>query len=332
MQYGVISNYDKDNKMCNFCIISDDGNYNIIGYKICSEEEVVLASRNLGLKLLNFSIDRDGSIKQDCGSFSRFNPKGVFVVIAEIKSHSGKTLGYRLINSVNNAVVNKRTSELVSMEKSAGRPIIQNAIIRRNTVCCYPLHSFPELIIARNNKRPNKKNVQSERKSKDNVQSTKPTKNIDVYTEGQKKEISACRKHGINSNFIENPNLTHNQMRILWVAKSKGVFAEEFADPKYNTDVMKFYADRLFSQEAVDNCRPLLQHPELSVDELEELYECLIEGVDFEDLIGKTPNEISVERLNRGLKWDEEKEIPKQVFEDEILTKAIAYARKVRGY
>ena len=56
MQYGVISNYNKENKMCNFCIISDDGNYNIIGYKICSEDEVILAARNLGLKLLNFSM------------------------------------------------------------------------------------------------------------------------------------------------------------------------------------------------------------------------------------------------------------------------------------
>ena len=338
MQYGVISNYSSNNKMCNFCVISDDGGFNVTAFKTCSEEEVVLASRNLGLKLLNFSIDRDGSIKQDCGSFSRFHKDGVFVVIAVIKKRSGKVVGYRLLNSLNNTIVNQKVEDIVYLEKMQGRPVLQNAMVRGGTVCCYPCHRFPEMVIAKparkNSKKSTPKEQEKEVKAPKQVARPQPASNTSKFSDSQKKEIITCRKHGINSDFIENPELSAQQMRVLWVSKSKGCYSEEFASPKYNFEVMKFYADRLFSEKAVENCRPMLSNPSLTVEQLQALYECLLEGVDITNLASenKTADELYYIRADKALEWNAPQDIPEQVFQDDVLTKAVSYARKVRGF
>lgn len=347
MQYGVISNYDKKSKMCNLCVISDDGNYNIVGFKTCSEEEVVLGVKSLGLKLLNFSIDKDNNIKQDSGSFSRFSEMGTYIIIAEIKGGNGKTMGYRVIENKTNNIVNKRTQELVAMEEKAGRPIIQNGIVRNGTVCCYPLHQFPEMIVSGTVKKIKRKPIaepKKERKQRD----TSPAERIpqreakqvqemqslsDEFTKEQKKEITTCRNKGVDSTFIENKKLSPKQMRVLWVSKSKGAFAEEYANPDMPLDVMKFYADVLYSQDEVNKCRPILDQPKLKLSEVSELYECLGQGFDVKDLIGKSSTDIAIERMAQEYnKWNKPEEIPQQVFEDSIISNAIRYAKKVRGY
>lgn len=337
MQYGVISNFNKVNKLYNFCIISGDGTFNITGFKTCTEDEVVNASKSLGLKLLNFSISKDNKIKEDSGSFTRFDERGVFVVLAEITNKAGKTLGYRVLESTTNTVVNKRTEELVKLEKSANRPVMQNGIVRNGSVSCYPLHQFPSIVIGDSIKK-SKNKVKEVNKVKEE---TKPIKkpssdkkeDSSIFSPAQKSEITTCRSRGINSKFIENPELTPEQMRVLWVSKSKGALSEYFAKPEYSVDVMKFYADRLLNKKSVESCKELLNHQELTVPQLVELYMCIVSGVDYDDLLDKDAYTISTERMMRENQlWENPVPISKQALDDDILRKAVGYVKSVRGY
>ena len=109
-------------------------------------------------------------------------------------------------------------------------------------------------------------------------------------------EIAKCKKHGINADFLLRGNLDSKQMRVLWVSKSKGAYAEAFNNPDLSVDAMKFYADRICSKVAAKECKVLLDHPELSVEELTELYQCINEGVDPTELIGESPVNIQIAR------------------------------------
>ncbi len=122
---------------------------------------------------------------------------------------------------------------------------------------------------------------------------TKPAKKL---TDEQRQEVLLCKKNGIDPRLLKNSKLTPKQMRILWVSKKSGAFSEYFANPALSEDTMKFYADILKDKESVKECKQLLDHPELSTDELRELYYSLCEGVDIKDLIGLPADKILVKR------------------------------------
>ena len=100
--------------------------------------------------------------------------------------------------------------------------------------------------------------------------------------------------------------------------------SESFAKPYYSVDVMKFYADRLYTEQVVNSCKPMLSHPELGVDELSELYHCIILGVPYEDLVGKNADEISLER---------ERRINEDAIstESDLIEKAVFSMMKIKG-
>ncbi len=255
---------------------------------------------------VNFSIDRTGAIVQDRGSFSRMvNEYGV--VLAEFVTQVGDIVGCRLL-TVNGdisspIVVDVPLADILNMEKRLGRPYLQNAIIRNNTINSYPRQSFPRFAVSQEKKqkrgvvkpvKPVNKNVNPDAK-RHKKQAKMPQS--PQYTKAQEQERAKCREHGVDVNLISDPKLSPEQMRVLWVSKSKGCLSEYFAHPDYSVDVMKFYGDRLYSENAVQACGELLHHRDLDVDTLSELYLCIDAGLDYTPLIGMSKSAIEVERL-----------------------------------
>lgn len=324
MAYIAVTAYTKntDNESVHIVAVSDD-------YKQSSDlgwvflKDVPNLCLGYGYTPINFSIDRNKTVRMDCGDFQRFSQNGSAVVLAELKSRGGKIHGYKLLSCANGAITNLKVEDILQRERAYGKNnhFLQNGIIRGDAVHCYPLKPFPSLIINAEN-RPKK-----EEKQKEVAKPKKQVKQIE-FTKEQLAEIAKCESNGINSRFIRNPKLSPQQMRVLWVSKSKGALSETFANPALSTDAMKFYADRLYSKKMVEDCRELLNHPELSTDELSELYICICEGVPYAKYIGKSAMDISVARETEKAKyWGSSK-----LFDTDYYEKALNVARKIKGF
>ena len=323
MAYIVVSNYFKGADTC-LCLQISEKTFEVervLGNITLQQLGLFTVQRNL--TPINFSVDRNNKVVQDCGNFSRFNSKGSAIVLAEIKQNN-VTTGYKLLASGTTTVLNKTTEAIVERANMQEEPFLQNGIIRNNTVNCYKLHPYPVLRYA-----VNKHKTPTEKILKDKVE--KPSKDLSyanhpVYTEEQKLEIRRCREHGLNSGFIENYKLSPTQMRVLWVSKTNGALSDAFADPAYSVDVMKFYADRLLSNEVLEKCRPMLNKKDLSVEQLSELFLCVINGVNYTDLVDKNATTIMVERKKREVDfWDTTSSL-------DIYDKAVSVAMKIKGY
>ena len=129
-------------------------------------------------------------------------------------------------------------------------------------------------------------------KVKEEVAVNKEITNKDKYSKEQIREILACRKKGINSKFIENPKLQPSQMRILWLAKSKGIFMNQVAKPSFSEDALKAYADILYNKAQVTLCKPIIAHPEFDGEKVRALYEALQHGLKVEPLVNLSVDEI----------------------------------------
>lgn len=289
------------------------------------EVGLIACTFNYGLTPINFSIDRNKKLIMDCGDFARFSDKGSAVILAELKTRGGKVLGYRLLSCANNAVVNLKLEDILQREALYGENehFLQNGIIRNKTVNCYPRKPFN--VITVNSQKRKVANSNS-----NNTSSTKPRKQVSKseFTKEQLNEIALCEKNHINPKFIKNPKLSPSQMRVLWVSKSKGAYSESFANPKLSSDAMKFYADRIFDKETAEDCKELLNHPELSVDELSELYSCLCEGLPYEKYIGRSAVDIRTARDMECAKyWGSSSK-----FDTDYYEKALNFACRVKGF
>lgn len=324
MGYIVVRKYDMSKDICLCDVISDDLMTITSQFTL---PKTVLGNYVKEAKLipLNFSIDRRNAVVEDCGSFSRFSSPECAVVIAELKTQSGRNMGYRLLGCANGVLSNMKVADILSLSSKVDYPILQNAIIRNNTVNCYKLRQFPTITIGVPSQKKSAKASASRQKT------TGKTKKATVkeFTEEQLKELERCRKSGISSRFIENPDLTPEQMRVLWVSASKGALAYLYCSPVYSREVMVFYADRLVDTKIANDCVPMLSRPELPLDKLAELYLCVCQGVDYSDLMDKSATEIMVARREREKSlWGS------SVFgsvDANLMDKAIAYAQRVRG-
>lgn len=346
MGYVVVTGADKKSGAYHAVAVEPES-FSVVGdYGYVTAENLVRAVYNGGSNLtpLNFSVDRSGKIVQDCGDFNRFSSRGSAVVLAEIKSKGGRVLGYRLLSCVNNAVVNLRLEEILQREKAMGNGehFLQNGIIRRNTVNCYPMKPFPVLTVdgpvkkappkpagmtPEMEKRFKEAGTFVPKKAKTTPKPPIPKPAGMEFTEKQRDELSKCKTAGVDQRLIANPGLSPAQMRVLWVAKSKGCMSEAFADPRYSTDVMKFYADRLYDKQTVADCQELLAHPELSTEELNELYACVCQGVPYSGLIGLSATDIGVKReMAAGQYWGSS-----DVFDDGYMEKAANVARRLQS-
>lgn len=320
MAYLVVCQFDRARSLCHCVKISESGDFNMegdLGWLPLSQVGLIVMQNQF--RPLNFSLDRHGSVVTDCGDFSRFADSGCAVVLAEIKTTTGRTLGYRLLSCSTLVILNKVTQDIVDLANNQTHPFLQNGIIRNKTVNCYPLHPYPVMTVGTET-----------RKRVSHPVAEKPTKKaskVQEFTEEQLKEIKRCRENGLNSKFIENPALSPQQMRVLWVSKSKGAYAEAFASPKYSVDVMKFYADRIMNTAIAKECEAMLAKPDLTTDKLAQLYLCVCYGVKFDDLLDLDVTSITTKRQARTVKfWS-----GSEVTADDLYDKAIAFAEKMRG-
>ena len=321
----------------NLAVISDVPELEVIDRRVSvSETDIVLIANKLGAVPLNFSITPQGKILDDCGAFSRFNPEGVCVLLAELATRRG-IKGYRILYSKSGTVHNILKPELLAHMDKINYPYIQNAIYRDGAICCYPLRKFLRVEIPEAKRQVTKPqaqqaNTRSQQRRMEEQRRVVPqiTKN---FSPEQSKELQLAKEKGIDIKFLENDKLSKDQLRVLWVSKQKGVRSECFANPNMPVESMKFYADRVFSDTDVLMCKPLLKHPELGVDELTELYACASNNIPYEDLIGCTASEIYLQRLDRDASmWAEIETIDKVKYVDEeLLSKAITSIMRLKG-
>ena len=327
MTYLAVTGYDKENNIEKVHVVSINQDFNVESdYGWQPLDDLARTCLAYNFTPLNFGIDRNKKVTMNCGDFKRFSKNGSAVILAELKTRGGRILGYRLLSCANNAVVNLKVAEIIQREEAYGanEHFLHNGIVRNKAVNCYPLKPFPTIVINSENKSHNMTKKADE--VINNKQSV-PKERVE-FTQEQLNEIALCDKNGINSKFIRNPKLSPQQMRVLWVSKSKGCLSEAFANPAISTDAMKFYADRLYDKKTVSDCKEMLKHPELSVPELTELYICICEGVPYEKYIGKSAVDISVQRESAiSNYWGSSK-----MFDTDYYEKALNVARKIKGY
>lgn len=301
MPYIAVVNFDQETHVCRCAVVSDDLQNVTPGgdMRIEALGQYVLST---GMHPLNFTVDKvTRAIVQSMGSFKRFSTAGSAVVVAELKSHLGRTLGYRLLSCGNLQLVNLKTMDIVVRERAQGVPFLQNGIVRNDTVCCYP-HSAYRVLKVNTGTKPKPRNLEENKVPAKPLRESEPAK-TEVSRElskPQRGELARCLAAGVNCKLIKNPDLKPEQMRVLWVSKSKGALAEYYSSPDFSVDAMKFYADRLYSKKIAAECKGMLEHPELSVDQLTELYRCVCDGVDYSDLLDKSAVNINIEREARS--------------------------------
>ena len=278
MKYAVVINYNETNKICLVAVV-DDIDYRQV-FMVQQISEGVLASWCLKYNYLpfNFSIKTDNGkpvVEQDCGVFTRFD-KASGVILAKLIMDN-KTAGFRIITK-NGALMDITYRKLTHEDI-----LIQNAIKRQGVINSYPNYPFATI-------------KQTTKKVTTVSQEQKPN-NEQAFSREQIFEIKSARENGIETrDLIENPKLKPKQMRILWVARKNGSLSENFKDPHYSPEVMKFYADRIFNESSLNICEPLLANPKLTVDQLTELYLCRLQAIPIDKIMNKTAEEIRLHR------------------------------------
>lgn len=258
---------------------------------------------------LNYSL-QNGLVKQDCGKFERIDSGAVILLAELVDKKTKKTLGYRVLSCKNLMIMNLERDKFLqyALDESRTTPFCQNAIIRNNTVNCFAGHPFPVIQMELGKKmrpKPEEGRFASNRqaqffdlKEEEQAHSAeKPVKK--VMDDQQKSEVHKAQAKGVDPKLISNPNLSSKQMRVLWVAKSNGAYAEAFNNPDMNEDVMKFYADRVFSKSDADALKPMLDRPDLSYEQVNSLYNAVLNGVPIENLVGRSSSMVEAATIEQ---------------------------------
>ena len=278
--YAVVFNYNETNKVCNVAVVTPEPDLALAGVDMVGYDNLGVYCASHKLTPINFDIERDGSVNEYC-SFDRFKGKSFAVVLGELVSKdTDKTMGYRLITP-QGAIVNKHTEELINLHKSKGF-VLQNGMFAADFIRCYKFHKFPRVIIGNKTKaKVSPVRHAPIKATSGNAMQVKPKLN---FTPEQLKELERAKHKGITDSFLYNTALTPEQMRVLWVAKDKGALSEYFARPDYSVDVMKWYADRIVTPYSAKIRGYMLANPKLTTAHLDELDDCLANGVEFSDL------------------------------------------------
>lgn len=314
----------KQNAMCVLVEVNSD-TLQIVNKAVIRDTDIPNAVR--GCRPINFSIE-NGVLKESMGSFERLKVKDGIrpcIVLQELTTSVGTIMGYRLFNPANYSIVALKKEDIIARQSKSSIPILQNGIIRGNKVSCYPNSPFPKFIIGTKT-RTSAKKVKLSGGSKEETQHNSNLLNQSMFTPEQRRELSLAKKDGVSLKLIANPDLSPEQMRVLWVSKKKGAYSEYFASPRYSVEVMKFYADRLVTQQMVKECGDLLSRPDYDVNRLSELYLAVCEGVDYSSFIDmKSADEMRVQREKlRSKLWDT------KIEEDEYINSAVKFAEKLK--
>ena len=293
--YIAIIDYNKESDAVRYAIVSHDmdtvaGVYwkraGLLGNELMFDKDVIP---------VNFSVD-NCKLVEDWGKFERLWP-GCGVVLAVVKNQSGKTVGYRVLNTSTLVIGVAPVEEVLHREEEldgTGRHLLHNAIIRNGKVDCYAGHKFIEQKMVRRSVIGGRSAPQpaSERNSATAVSPREMA--------ARRNELELANRNGVDISLISNPELNSRQMRVLWVSKSKGALSEYFNDPRLSVESMRFYADRIYSRKIADACRPMIERPTLDTSQLEELYLCIAQGVEYRDLLDSSAVDIRIARERRG--------------------------------
>lgn len=271
----------------------------------------VLAAVNNGCIPLNFGV-KNGKIVEDWGSFSRFKNIPCFIVLSEIITQAGRKLGYRIYDVYSDTVSNIKLEQIREHVKANPSVVLfQNAIIKNNSVYAYPNKEFLKMVVGTSA-------LKMERKAKHAVhdkkvkQQAEPTPKKKNFSAKQLEVIEKAKQNGITGSWLSNPDISAKQMNLLCRAKSKGALAEYFADPRMEADHIDFWADRLYDEKLAQDCKPLLKRPDIAIEPLTDLFDCAVDGTEYEDLIDEPSKKIRKEHYMRSDKfWCKPKLIPK---------------------
>lgn len=295
------------------------------------------APMQMGFKPLNFSVE-NGNLVQDVGKFSRLNaPHKVFIVLAELRSQGGRCLGYRCLEAGTCRIGNIKREDIISQQSQikTRTSMLQNAIIRDGKVNCYPNHPFRKIVVGARSRRVSElvKGV-SERlqESKDTQKAEKrePLKGVPKQVSKDMYSQKAEKLFG-DASFISDKRLSPEQKVMLIEAKKRGVPVEYINNPEYSNDVMCFYADNIVSEELAKDCSRFLQNPKLSLEQVQELYQCASVGIDYSDICDEnlSPSDMSIIRSRRYMQmWGDLETVPP--VDEELIDKCLSYAEVVR--
>lgn len=252
-------------------VVLDDTLSQVVFTNILNEVSVV-SSVMQGAVPVNFSV-KNNRIVQDNGVFKRFNHGGIsLVVLKTLVSYTGRVIGYRCLNARTLKIGATKRDQILSMQaQQNGFPILQNAVIRNNTINAYDGKQFEKEVIG---ERPSKK--------------APSTPHAPQKPQG--------RAH--LPSYIQNPKLSKEQCMLLTKAKKSGAYVEGFNNPNLSIEAMDYYKDVIVSKEIADECRPIICNAKLSVPQIDELYQCVISGVQYSDLNNDklSPVEMQTER------------------------------------
>lgn len=235
----------------------------------------------------NFSVN-NGEIVQDCGVFSRLSHKGTsMIVLKALSTSSGRIVGYSCMNAKTLTIGNAKREQLIEQQKRQGDlPLLQNAIIRNDTVNAYPGKTFMKQFVGVS--RPGKVTQQT------------PVKH---ETSGHEQPV---KKHV--PDYISNPDLTQAQRRLLVEGKKSGALVEYYNDPRIQPECIDFYNSVIVDKNIAEDCKPIFENSNLNKEQAYELYRCALLGLDYSDICDEnlTPAELEVKRLDKSMDlWGE---------------------------
>ena len=166
---------------------------------------------------------------KDSGVYSRLVHNGTSMVVLKVLcTNSGRVVGYSCLNTKSFAIGNVKREQLLEQQKKQGDlPLLQNGIIRNDTVNAYPGKVFPKQVVG----------VQG--------RTTRPQKPTKVVPSEK-----SAKKH--IPEFIANPNLSNAQRKLLLDGKRAGALVEYYNNPKIKPECMDLYNCLLYTSDAAD--------------------------------------------------------------------------------
>lgn len=294
-----------------------DAQFNVVNRVLMNEVSILQQVTGCGETPLNFAV-KDGRVVDCYGKFTRFGDgtQKSLVVVSRLLVN-GRTVGYRVVATNNGVVANLKLSDILDMCRSQTAPLTQNMMFRQGSLTEYSGLRIPTVEMPKHpatqarHRVPVTQNTINYDTPSPAPQSaktvTRPTPQpkesvrevINSMSDKQKREVKRAVDVGIDPSLIADKELSPQQMRVLWMSKQWGCKSEYFKSHDYGVDVMKFYADRLYTDDMCEKCKPILDHPELSLDEVSELYMCALADMDINDLVGKSATDIQVAYENK---------------------------------
>lgn len=290
MKYLVITN-KRGNNYFGYYIVGEPGNYNIEPCNISAIQsippDVVKA---------NFTKSNEG-YRLVCAE-TKLKYKVTVTALAEIRTNSaqGKIAAYDVfISDTQNVQVARlsldKLESLYTSFQTFGNGVFTNlSYVENSYFRLYPNVSIPtEVHKTRTSTRVVNKPVTPVNSQVQNKPPVQPKQNTPVqitdnmFTDKQKIELKLAEDEGLKD-LIYNPKLSPEQMRVLWMSKSRGSLAEAYRNPAIPVDSMKWYSTNLKHNLDVQDYKFCLAHPELTVEQLDVYKKCISLDMNLEQI------------------------------------------------